>query len=314
MVKAVGILCALIWFFPIQPYIYTLGFLKKWNPEQSSWNYVIGFGDFHDKFHPESRNHRYALESFISSYSPEKLHIVVEDLSSPNNQNVSGCKSFSLCGTKGVLAQMGKYCRDRGYSVNNIEYRYARALSLSSLYKGLQDSDSCRPALMIHISDLLHEITNTYHDLTSVFCDHQYGFWYKSSCRKVLDRIVPYNFHAYTHMDVASFCNFYAHIMQKPFSHVVQDLLTCDSELIDCRMLQAVKESDKQVTIIIGGGTHIERVLGILSGLEYTWVHKSSNRFSQRVSTTNAAFSEYHVHKPMPLDLGRIITMKYIEQ
>src|SRR5437016_2739115 len=77
-----------------QGFIYEVKALRKWDKEQGKYHYFIGLSDFHDKRHPGTEKQLKDLTGFLSKADRHNTHLIVEDLSSPNDQGCFECGTF----------------------------------------------------------------------------------------------------------------------------------------------------------------------------------------------------------------------------
>ena len=133
-------------FFHCFGYVYHVSVMKK---DQGNSQMIIGIGDYHDKSHPANNSQRVYLESLIKKCKNVKL--IVEDLSSINDDGRSMCGNFMINARGGILGKLADVARDKGVDVDNVEYRYCRVAALGPLLKNM----SLSPSNVIESSSIL---------------------------------------------------------------------------------------------------------------------------------------------------------------
>ena len=106
---------------------------KPIDPQKNTYQLIIGIGDYHDKTHPVNAEQRTYLESFIKNCRKAASKVIVEDLSSINNDGKGVCCNFAINAYGGVLGTLADIARLQSVDVDNVEYRFCRVAGIGPL-------------------------------------------------------------------------------------------------------------------------------------------------------------------------------------
>jgi hypothetical protein len=315
VIKAIiaGIGCLLI-YATNSAFIYDISVLRKWIPNKSSYHYFIGLSDFHDRTAPENAQQREHVLELLRQCNPEATKIIIEDLSSQNDQGDFGCQNFLLQSKVGLLAGMAYACKSYGLDVNNIEYRYCRVISLAPILHTTNKNALGNSGMNYDITiDALHnEVYKAMHTIKAQ-CLHD------SSLRTLAKKTINLVKRELKEFKLEQ-------SMCKPVVNYVTDcaasgsgklvlikkMLTFDSCLIDIKLLEAVLASqNKKKSIAIAGGTHIDHVKELLVALGYEVVHHMSPSFIKEYNLARCHVGSRIIDgsfciKPRPIALDKI--------
>src|SRR5438105_7857752 len=77
-------------------YFYRLRVVKKYAHSQNVSQYIVLLADYHDKKHPVNNDQRIYFESLLQKYSDQKIKLIIEDLSSVNNDGRMVCFNYGI--------------------------------------------------------------------------------------------------------------------------------------------------------------------------------------------------------------------------
>jgi hypothetical protein len=138
-------------------YFYHVCVMNKHTKRQ----HVVLLGDYHDKKHPANKGQRAYLESLLKKYNSKKVKLIVEDLSSVNNDGRMICCNFGINCDEGVLGRLANKARALGIAVDNVEYRYCRVAGIGPLLNNITSNPhSFRSSVGITIASLHKEIVD----------------------------------------------------------------------------------------------------------------------------------------------------------
>ena len=263
-------------------YIYEVKVLRKWCDADKSYHYFVGCSDFHDRLNDANGVQRQEILKKLALVDKNRTQILLEDLSSPNNNGIHGCNNYYLTSERGILASLTKECQKLGLPVNNLEYRYCRVISLGGL---LNNSDKSAfevtTAAQVLVGEFINEVAQTVKEIRGYTGNYRLLSWYKTSCNLVEQRIKDYQFEQMKNKSLAAY--FEAHASRYGRMAFLKQLLTFDSNLFDCKLLNAVvSATDKTKVIAFAGGTHIERTVKQLEKMGYQSVYCSSLSYHKR--------------------------------
>jgi hypothetical protein len=139
-------------------YFYSL-YVKKIVNKKGLPQLIILLADYHDKTHAANKEQRIYLESLLKKCSNKKVKLIVEDLSSANNDGRMICCNFGINCAQGVLSNLANKARSLGIVVDNVEYRYCRVAAIGPLINNnTADPHSFRSCTGITITALHKEI------------------------------------------------------------------------------------------------------------------------------------------------------------
>src|SRR5258708_2219223 len=120
---------------------------------------IYCLADYHDKKHPANKSQRIDLDLLLKKCAAIKAKLVVEDLSSINNDGRMICWNYGVNSSEGVLGQLANKARALGIAVDNVEYRYCRVAGIGPLLNDVSVSPhACKSAATISTASLHKEI------------------------------------------------------------------------------------------------------------------------------------------------------------
>jgi len=273
-----SLLCALLLgVVDIQAYVYEACALKKPNhTNDNKTQYILGLSDFHDKVHTANIPQRSHIEDRLNDLPREKIKVIVEDLSSSSRSGQPVCDRFSLTPRSGILSGLASKCRELGIEVENVEYRYCRVIALGpALTHGKNALDQLPSTNYVKVSGLIEEI-KTAVDYIKTFDDGpEFNAIYKRELDKVEEALRILKLEKYTNYTVADLLASSPDASER--QSYIKQLLTFDSWLLDLNMLHAIAQSkDKEMIILIAGGSHINRTCEILKQAGYISIEHSN--------------------------------------
>jgi hypothetical protein len=142
-------------------YFYYLCVAKKMVSKNDRQQHIVLLADYHDKNHPANKGQRAYLESLLQKYKSKKIKLIVEDLSSINNDGRMICCNFGINCAEGVLGHLANKARSFGIAVDNVEYRYCRVAGIGPLITNTKaDPHTVRSACGITLVSLYKEIVD----------------------------------------------------------------------------------------------------------------------------------------------------------
>ena len=259
-------------------FIYHLQVLRKWDPKQNQYHYVVGCGDWHDKSDQATHLHRNQLEQFIRSANPATTKLIVEDLSTMQNGKPAHCRNFSVNTHGGLLGGLAQVCCESKLAVENIEHRYCRVASVGPLlHNPNKDLKSSRPTCTIQVGDILAEIRQSTAQLMNSL--HPECTKFKAPITKTM-QCHTRDLHLKQHEQLSMADYVSMHQGTDKRFDLFKALLVFDSSLLDLKIVNAVLNGqDKKTVVVIAGGTHIMRAADMLKQSGYEKVYTSTIRY-----------------------------------
>jgi hypothetical protein len=240
-------------------YIYRLRVVEK--PAQGNCHkqIIVLLSDYHDKKHPANKQQRAQLETFLSTYIPGKVKLIVEDLSSANNDGRMICCNYGINCVDGMLGQLAHKVRQMGVNVDNVEYRYCRVAAIGPLINNIgADPHSFRSSTSITLAALHKEIINEIEKIKKYDDGKKLNRFYKRALAAVGSTLSQLCIcKAERTKSVACYC---AHIQSKHYREELEKICIFDSSLIDSNIMHSIACSNEQIIFIVAGGSHIEQV------------------------------------------------------
>jgi len=249
-------------------YIYDIVIYTKLTPQNTAPQTIIGLADYHDKEHSANESQRSYLESFITRCCPKKHKLIIEDLSSVNNNGYGVCDGHIIYSNSGILGKLADVARSAHVEVDNIEYRYCRVAALGPLLKQAAITSSKEHVRSsISMQCLYREISNEIAIIDTYDDGAFLNGIYKKCIRKVQKSLSQLHFTPYLHESIADYC---MTLCKKNYRKALEKLCIFDSSLIDSKIMHSIVSSpEKTLIIIIAGGSHIEKMGCLLQSLKY---------------------------------------------
>lgn len=267
----VMILCSLCWFGDCVCYIYKK-FVKThiFNKQTGNYQTVIGLGDYHDKLHPANNQQKLYIELLLKRCALLKSKLIVEDLSSINNDGKMTCCNYAINCSNGILGQLAHKARLLGVSVDNVEYRYCRVASIGPLLTNPQlPPQSCVSSSSITTEFLRDEVLGEIEKIKKYNDGKMLNALYKRVLNQVANVLSKCAFGCSNNKtSIADVC--YAMGKKHNYREQLEHLCVFDSSLIDMKIMHSIISSPDAATIlIIAGGSHIEQVGMLLDKIGY---------------------------------------------
>lgn len=264
-------------------FIYEVKVLKKKNQSNNAYQYFIGCSDFHDKIHAANGQQLKKIEQMLGSCNKQSTKVLVEDLSSPNNNGCSSCGRFFINSRGGVLGGLAATCGSMGLDFSNLEFRYCRVTTLGPVLNNLKaNMQDLAPVATIGISMLQNEVLTNIKEIQAYNDGSQLNKLYGQLIAGIIKKMKTLHLDKADDLTVAQFLA--KHTDQKQRLDFIKQLLTFDSELLDMKMVHAIVHSPNKAKIVaIAGGSHIAKTAEMLEKIGY-----------EKVSTTSIAYAKEH--------------------
>jgi len=264
-------------------YFYYVCVVKKVVNKQKQ--HIILLGDYHDKKHPANQDQRAYLESLIKKCAAVKGKLIVEDLSSVNNDGRMVCCNFGINCSEGVLGQLAHKARELGIGVDNVEFRYCRVAGIGPLLNNIEVSPfSVRSSATITTSSLHKEVVDELEKIKRYDDGKQLNNLYKKTVTSVRDALLKMRLCVDHECTVAQYC---VQLRSKQYRQELEKLCIFDSALIDMNILHSIAARKKNPYIfVVAGGSHAEQVSAMLQSMGYELVFITSNTQMRPVDIT----------------------------
>jgi len=290
-------------------YIYQVHVLRRWDKKHNNYQYVIGLSDFHDKSHAINKQHRYYLERRLLD-GRRSTKVIVEDLSSTNNNGHRTCDCYAINSRGGVLGGLASVLKRSGVDVDNIEYRYCRVVSLGPLINNMHAQvDSFSSSNTLHIDLLYREVMREIDSIRSYSDGRVLNSRYKRIISGVMRSLRRLRLDRYQKMSIAEYCAKCTKSSNR--LDVLQKLCTFDSGLLDVKLVHSViAAQNKSHVFAIAGGTHIKHACALLkhAGYETVFVSKltSQGKYDLSKCIGSHIVEDVICVNPEPIDISII--------
>ena len=248
-----------------EAFIFELQSIKKKDAiEGPTW--VIGLGDLHDKKHPIIQEQKDAIMHFLRMLPKDKVKVLTEDLSSPGSFGRGSCDNYYINSRGGVLGGLTQECRDKGFDAENHEFRYCRVSSLGPVMNDISaDITQIGSTSTISVNSLYQEIQKELDHINAFDDGELLTKEYDKNIKEVRKKLAQLEITEADATSVAEYLKKRVHDAKNKLIHFIKKLLIFDSELLDCKLVHAIKqEKEKEYIIIIAGGSHVKRVCDLL--------------------------------------------------
>jgi hypothetical protein len=250
--------------FSLFGYGYKVRGLQLWQPERKCYHYWFGIKDYHDNKHRANVPQRRKIEECLLLYNPDDLMVIVEDLSSPNDEGRLGCGSFYINSRVGILAGLGNFCKTNHIPVQNVEYRYCRVICLGPVINNIGADPSLFPSTKkVTVAHVIQEIEQAYQDLLLGNQIPAFRMLLEEKFAIINREMIKLKLMPDDKRAVAD----YLLCISTPLNriNVVKNLLTFDGILIGFKITDAsLRSSHKNKTLVFAGGTHIDEAYELL--------------------------------------------------
>lgn len=291
-----------------QAYIYELKVLRKWEPKLQDYSYFIGLSDFHDKTHPVNGQQQQEIQHLLAQCNKRTTKIVLEDLSSAGSNGRFSCGRFLVNSRGGILGGLATTCRNQGFEVKNIEYRFCRVCALSPVLNNLHQCPHSFPSVhMTPVASLAQEVDAVMDEVQS-YQDGEIDVCYQECIHQIKPQLQNLKDQHGTTVSVADYVT--SNTSDHDRLEFLKQLLTFDSTLLDLKMVHEVlNPGNKTRVIAISGGAHIGRAADLLinkGGFEQ--VYATDVQFHKEYDLTKCVGSTVidgsYCHRPEPIDLS----------
>jgi hypothetical protein len=283
-------------------YFYHLCVMKKINKQTGEAQLVIGLADFHDKTHPANKIQRFYIDnSLLNKCVAAKGKIIVEDLSSVNNDGRMNCCNFGINSCEGVLGQLANKARAAGAAVDNVEYRYCRVAGIGPLLNNIKaHPHSFKSSASIKTSSLHKEVIDEIEKIKQYDDGKELNALYKRTVANVRNALSKIAFNVKS--TIANYC---AKLSSKHYRQELEKLCIFDSALIDMKIMHSIAESpEAPVIFVVAGGSHIEQMSAILKPMGYESVFATSQSTNPTIKkVVNASCDSVSEVLPEPVDI-----------
>ena len=265
-------------------YFYSLCIKKAVN-QNGFAQYIILLADYHDKTHPANKEQRMYLESLLKRCNKDKIKLIVEDLSSVNNDGRMICCNFGVNSIDGVLNHLANKARSLGIAVDNVEYRYCRVVGIGPLINNLQtDPHHFRSSCGITLFSLYKEIIDEIEKIKKYNDGKKLNNYYRRAIANVRTHLAKMNVSdADQKKTIAHYCK---QFRNNQYRKKLEQLCTFDSALIDSNVMHSIKCCDAPVIFVAAGGSHITEVNRLLEKIGYESVHVIPDHNQQSIDIT----------------------------
>lgn len=297
LIKSSFIIVALLSSPVCYGYFYTLfAKAKVINKRTNKRQIIIGLADYHLKSHPANKSQRDHVEAQIKRCVDLKGKVIVEDLSSINNDGKMVCCNFGINCAEGVLGQLANKARAFGIAVDNVEYRYCRVAAIGPLLKNIQINPcSFKSCSTITTGSLHKEVVDEIAKIKKYNDGKFLNDQYKRTICRVEAMLSKLRF-SKNDVTIADYCK---KLEQKKYRQELEKLCIFDSGLLDMNIMHAIAVSpDVTIIFVIAGGSHIEQVSALLKRMGYKSIIKKADL--ARLKFKKIPHSDAH---PEPIDI-----------
>lgn len=302
--------CVALMFFTVSTsvgYFYHLCVMKKIiDKKTGKVQLVVGLADFHDKTHPANKTQRvYIDNSLLKQCAAVKGKLIVEDLSSINNDGRMNCCNFGINSCEGVLGQLANKARSVGVVVDNVEYRYCRVAGIGPLLSNIAATPySFKSSAAITIASLYKEVVDEIEKIKKYDDGRLCNALYKRTVATVCSALSKIGFNAKQHkITIARHCS---GLPRKQYRQELEKLCIFDSALIDMKIMHSIAASpDAPVIFVAAGGSHIEQMSTMLKPMGYEVVFATTQPVCSTIKkVVNAACTDVSSDVlPQPIDI-----------
>jgi hypothetical protein len=251
-------------------FIYMSTVLRTWDKEANCYRWFIGLGDYHCKGHPATVQHRQELEQLLAQADPITCKLVVEDLSSKNDQGRHTCGYFVANSRGGLLGGLAELGQSYGMATENLEYRYARVCALAPvLNQPHADPGQFASVQRITVGHMYDEVMSELKRLAQYDDGDFLNRWYAERIASLKKRLASLGWQRMARRSTADLVRA---VPQHMRTDKVAELLTFDGSLFDMKLVHATVTSSQPCVVAIAGGSHIKRVVTVLQQCGYELV------------------------------------------
>lgn len=256
-------------------YFYDLRVERKViNKQNNAQQLIICLGDYHLKSHPANRVQRMYIEALLKKCAGKKVKLIVEDLSSVNNDGRMVCCNFGINCSEGVLGLLANKARSLGVAVDNVEYRYCRVAGIGPLLSNISARPhSFRSSATIATVSLYKEVVDEIEKIKKYDDGRVLNDFYKRTASTVYTALSKVGFNK-NRTTVADYC---VSLQRRQYRQELEKLCIFDSALIDMNIMHSIATSSEAAVIFVfAGGSHVEQVSSMLKRMGYESLLKTS--------------------------------------
>lgn len=256
-------------------YFYRLRVVKKYAHSHNAPQYIILLADYHDKKHPANNDQRIYFESLLQKYSNQKIKLIVEDLSSVNNDGRMICFNYGIDCAKGVLGHLANKARSWGINVDNVEYRYCRVASVGPLINDITaHPQTFKSSSTITLVALYKEIMSEIEKIKKYDDGKKLNKFYKRAIIDVCSALAKMKLCCADQKRTVA--KHYAGLKRDSYRQQLEKLCIFDSALIDSNIMHSIVCCDASIIFVVAGGSHIQQVQELLKKMGYELFFESS--------------------------------------
>jgi hypothetical protein len=267
----------------VYSYFYHVCVLKKVMDTHDKQQWIILLGDYHDKVHPVNKEHRAYLEFLLKKCVAIKGKLIVEDLSSINNDGRMICSNFGINCSEGVLGQLASKARELGVVVDNVEFRYCRVAAIGPLLKNVHvDPFTLPSSATITLVSLHKEVVDEIEKIKKYDDGKLLNSFYKKTIGRVRSDLAKMRLSESSEATIAHYCT---HLRFKKYRQELEKLCIFDSALIDVNILHSIALCPAiSCMFVVAGGSHTIQVADLLQSIGYEMVFITSGSESEPVA------------------------------
>lgn len=257
-------------------YFYRLRVVKKYLHSRKTPQYIVLLADYHDKKHSANQNQRTYFESLLQKCSNQKIKLIVEDLSSINNDGRMICLNYGIDCAKGVLGHLANKARSWGIDVDNVEYRYCRVASIGPLINDIKANPYVfKSSSTIPLVALYKEIMSEIEKIKKYDDGKKLNSFYKRAIADVRSALLKMKLCCADQERTVA--HHYAAFKGNNYRHELEKLCMFDSALIDSNIMHSIACCDATIIFVVAGGSHIQQVQELLKKMGYELFFESQD-------------------------------------
>jgi hypothetical protein len=305
-IRAIFVIIVVLLDFCCFAYCYEIYIDDKINKKTGRRQRIIALSDYHFKKHPSNKEQRRYIKSLLKKCVEIEATLIIEDLSSVNNDGRMICCHFGVSCSEGMLGQLADKARVLGIKVNNVEYRYCRVAGVGPLLNNIEVGSHCfKSSSTIAMPSLYKEVVDEIEKIKKYNDGKFLNNLYKNAVSRVETALAEMGFDN-RNVTVADYCKLLRH---KQYRQELEKLCIFDSALIDMNIMHAIAMCpDEPFIFIIAGGSHIEQVNTFLKRMGYKSVLKKiaiAAPMLKKVLDSDAVHASSDIH-PQPVDIAII--------
>jgi len=240
--------------------------MKKANSSPLKEQFIIGLGDYHDKDHPANKDQRSYLELILKK-SLARVKLIVEDLSSVNNDGNGMCCNYAISTRGGVLGKLADFARAYLIDVDNVEYRFCRVVAVGPLLNSASIAKNSTSGAAININELYKEVVDELEKIRKYDDGSMANALYKRIIADVNKAFGQLKLDHIRNISIGEYCS---RLSKNNYIKNLERLCVFDSPLIDLKILHSIVScQDKPIIIVAAGGSHIEKMNSFLQSIGY---------------------------------------------